>query len=186
MRMSGAGEARTQRIPRSRSSMIASALLFALALLSFTQSARPQTKIPGNLLQIMHCMEADKLVAVDAWTAQHQAFRVSWTHSLSRDPAIGEEFYVIIYHSSTTGDILVYQREQSPKKVDWYIVNNASFTEAAGNFRYTNDPLGGVWTQNHVRDNVNQALRKKQYLIPYQALAGKYKNVSCHFYPASK
>jgi hypothetical protein len=156
--------------------------LLALNVLCFSQTAVPKAKPPKLLLQILHCAETDKFGLLDASLKDDDLIKVSWHHSQHSDPGVGEEFFIVRFNSEKSGDVLVYVREYKKGKVTFYLVNNATLSIKDGEVNVI-DPLGGIWTHNHIKKNVKIALRAGQYSIPERSLVGQqFANVGCHNY----
>lgn len=154
----------------------------ALTVLCFAQSSISETNPPKLLLQILHCAKTDKFGLLDASLKKDGVIKASWHPSHDSDPGVGEEFFVILSDSARGGDVLVYVRKYEKGKVHFYLVNNARLSLERGEVEVI-DPLGGIWTSNHIKQNVRAALRGDQYSIPAQSLLGQqFANVGCHSY----
>lgn len=162
--------------------MKAAFCVLALNALCFAQTAVPKPKPPKLLLQILHCAKTDKFGLLDASLKKDDVIKVSWHHSSSSDPGVGEEFFIILGNSEKSGDVLVYTRDYEKGKAHFYLVNNATLSIEHGEVKII-DPLGGIWTYNHITQNVKIALRAGQYSIPARSLVGpQFANVGCHAY----
>lgn len=144
--------------------------------------ANPSLKIPKVLLQIMHCAETDNSGLGDASLKPDDTLKVAWSYAPNRGLDLGEEFFIVVYRTPNEGDIYVYTRGYERGNTVLFLRNNASFHGTAGNYQYVNDPLGGIWTQNHTRRNVNRALRSRVYSITVQAIARPYPELACQSY----
>ena len=145
--------------------------LVALTVLDLAQLAAAQKHTPKPLLQILHC------ATIDAGLKKTDILRVRWHHSLDPDHEIGEEFFIVLYKSAREGDVLVYVRDYEQGRVRFYLVNNASFTGGPDDLHLI-DPLGGIWTYNHIKRNVRIAMRNRKYSVKAKSLLGSF--VSCH------
>ena len=154
----------------------------ALAVLCFSQASVPKTNPPKLLLQILHCAKTDKFDLLDASLKKDGVVKASWHHSHDSDPGVGEEFFVVLPDSEKGGDILVYIQKYEKGEAHFYLVNNAALSIKRGKVEVI-DPLGGIWTANHIKQNVRAALREGQYSISERSLMGQqFANVGCHSY----
>jgi hypothetical protein len=155
--------------------------LAALCVFGLVQLASAQKSTPRPLLQILHCAKTDKFGQLDPGLKKTDTLQVGWHRSLDPDPAIvGEEFFIVLYSSAREGDVLVYVRDYEQGKVQLYLVNNAQFAGGPDDLKLL-DPLGGIWTHNHIKRNVAIAMRNRKYLVQAKSLLG-YANVGCHSY----
>ncbi|HKV93213.1 MAG TPA: hypothetical protein VJW20_11760 [Candidatus Angelobacter sp.] len=153
----------------------------SLTILCFAQNSIPKTNPPKLLLQILHCAKTDKFGLLDA-SLKDGVIKASWRHDRSSDPGVGEEFFIVLPGSRRGADVLVYVRKYKKGRVHFYLVNNATLSIEHGEVEVI-DPLGGIWTHNHIKQNVRAALRGDQYSIPARGLLGQqFANVSCHSY----
>lgn len=155
--------------------------LVALSVFSLGQLASAQKNTPKPLLQILHCAKTDKFGALEPGLNKTDTLQVSWHRSLDPDPDIGEEFFIVLYNSAREGDVLVYVRDYERGRVQFHLVNNAQFTGGPDDLKLV-DPLGGIWTYNHIKRNVKIAMRNRKYSIQARSLVGSYGSVGCHFY----
>jgi len=153
--------------------------LAALSIFGLIQLASAQKNTPKPLLQILHCAKTDKSGLLEAGLKDTDTLQVGWHHSLAPEPTIGEEFFIVLYNSEREGDVLVYVRDYEQGRVQFYLVNNARFTGGPDNLHLI-DPLGGIWTINHIKSNVKMAMRNQKYSIQASRLLGSYANVGCH------
>jgi hypothetical protein len=155
--------------------------LVALSVFGLVQLASAQKNTPKPLLQILHCAETDKFGRLAPGLKKTDTLQVGWHRSLDPDPEIGEEFFIVLYKSAREGDVLVYVRDFERGRVKFSLVNNARFAGGPDEFKLI-DPLGGIWTYNHIKRNVAIAMRNRKYSIQAKSLLGSYVNVGCHFY----
>jgi hypothetical protein len=148
-----------------------------LTALSLAKPAVSQSKPPKALLQALHCAATDNFDLLDAKMEKDGLVKVSFTHYVETDPNI-DGFVLVIYKSPSNGDVLDYVREFDHGKIQFYLVNNASFTVNQNNVLSVDDALGGVWTQGHLKQRVKKAIRTT-YSIPKRRL-GAFDNVGCH------
>jgi hypothetical protein len=153
--------------------------LVALTVLGLAQLATAQKNTPKPLLQILHCATIDKFGLPEPGLKKTDILRVGWHHSLDPDHEIGEEFFIVLYKSAREGDVLVYVRDYERGRVRFYLVNNARFTGGPDDLHLI-DPLGGIWTYNHIKRNVTIAMRNRKYSIKAKSLLGSFVNVGCH------
>jgi hypothetical protein len=151
--------------------------LVALTVLGLAQLGTAQKNTPKPLLQILHCATTDKFGLLEPGLKESDTLQVAWHRGLH--PDLGEEFFIVLYKSAREGDVLVYVREYERGRVRFYLVNNASFTGGPDDLRLI-DPLGGIWTYNHIKRNVRIALRNRKYSIQAKSLLGSFVNVGCH------
>jgi len=148
--------------------------VFGLVQFAFAQKNRPKL-----LLQILHCAKTDKFGLLEPELKKTDILQVGWHRSL--DPDIGEEFFIVLYHSEREGDVLIYVRDYKQGKVQLHLVNNAQFTGGPDDLKLI-DPLGGIWIYNHIKRNVKIAMRNRTYSIQAESLLGSYANVGCSSY----
>ena len=153
--------------------------LVALSVVSLGHFASAQKNTPKPLLQILHCAKTDKFGALEPGLNKTDTLQVSWHRSLDPDPDIGEEFFIVLYNSAREGDVLVYVRDYERGRVQFHLVNNAQFTGGPDDLKLV-DPLGGIWTYNHIKRNSTIAMRNRKHLIQAKSLLGSYANVGCH------
>ena len=171
--------AETQR-GRKRQMKAASCLL-AFHVLCFAQTAVPKSKPPKLLLQILHCAETNKYGEPNPSLKHNSVLHVAWSRNVDPNPEIGEEFFVVLYKSAKTGDVLVYARDYEKGKLQLHLVNNSGFSGGPNNLELR-DPLGGIWTYNHIKRNASRAMRGQTYLVPAKNAIGPYPDVGCHWY----
>lgn len=155
--------------------------LAALSIIGLVQLASAQKNAPKPLLQILHCAKTDKFGLLEPELKETDTLQVGWHRSLHPDPTIGEEFFIVLYNSERAGDVLVYVRDYERGRVQFHLVNNAQFTGGPNDLDLI-DPLGGIWTYNHIKRNVKIAMRNRKYSVPAKSLQGPYGNVVCHSY----
>ena len=153
--------------------------LVALSVFSLGQFASAQKNTPKPLLQILHCAKTDKFGLLEPELKKTDTLQVGWHHSLDPDSEIGEEYFIVLYKSPREGDVLVYVRDYERGRVQFHLVNNARFTGGPHDLNLV-DPLGGIWTYNHIKRNVTIAMRNRKHSIQAKSLPGSYANVGCH------
>lgn len=153
-----------------------------LTVLCFAQTSIPKTNPPKLLLQILHCAKTDKFGLLDASLKKDGVIKASWHHSRDSGPGVGEEFFIVLPDSEKSGEVLVYTRNYKSGKIYFYLVNNGTLSIKDGEVHVIN-PLGGIWTHNHIKQNVKRALRSGEYSIPARNVMGpQFANVGCHSY----
>jgi hypothetical protein len=153
----------------------------ALSVLLLTRPAISQPKPPATLLQVLHCAKNDKFGLLDAGLKKDDMLKVSFTHYVESEPD-AEGFFLVIYESTSKGEVLDYVREFDQGKSQFYLVNNATFSVSSKNVLSVDDALGGVWTQGHLKQRTRRALRSTTYSIPVKSLVAPFLNVGCHSY----
>jgi hypothetical protein len=150
-------------------------------VLSASSLARPpvsQPKPPITLLQVLHCAATGHVDLLEANMEKGDIVKVSFTHYVETEPNV-EGFVLVVYESSSNGEVLDYVREFDHGEVQFYLVNNATFSLNQNNVLSVNDALGGVWIQGHLKQRVKKAMRTT-YSIPKRRLADTFNNVGCH------
>ena len=162
--------------------MRAASCVVALGLLCPALVAAPKREPPKVLLQILHCAKTDKFGLLDASLKKDGVIKASWRHSRHSDPGVGEEYFIVLPDSEKRRDVLVYTRNHKNGRIHFYLVNNGALSTKDGEVNVL-DPLGGIWTHNHINQNVKRALRSGEYSIPARNLIGpQFANVGCHSY----
>jgi hypothetical protein len=137
-------------------------------------------KTPKVLLEILHCAQTDRLQFLESAVKKDGILRVAWAHKIRYQPYVDEGF-IVLFKSETEGDILVYSRESSKGKTEFYLDNNMGFVVGPRGLELI-DPLWGLWTRANIARNVKRALGGPAYAIPVQRIMDPFPSVGCHSY----
>jgi hypothetical protein len=152
-------------------------------ILGFLVLAMPgvaQNETPSLLHRLLHCAMTDASGALYRPLRPTDVLQAAWSRSTHPKDDAGE-FFLVVYESSSKGDVYVFTRDYQQGKTVLNLVNNARFTGGPTGLNLI-DPLGGIWTYEHIERNVKRAMRGKRYSIPAGSLLGSSPAFACHHY----
>ena len=136
-------------------------------MLSLYQGADAQEQTPDVLLHAAQCLSMKKFLAPT------NASVLSFGYLLDFKSYPGEKVvYVVRYTRSDRSNgeaFTVFMSKPHGQRV-FSISNNATFVRTRKGVEFTGDPLGGIWTQEHLVSAIEQIKRTPLFKIPIDNL----------------
>lgn len=158
-------------------------LCLCLGAAAFPQNRDESPNQPPELLrQAAHCLVTD---GPDAKKLQKRSKELTLGYYLDTRSYPGEQaLYVVDFSGPNLSKGLVFVffvRQRSDQRV-LRVENNASFIRKKKGIEFTERPVGGVWTEEHVQDAVDRILQTAMYLFQVKEIRGPYPEVRCESY----
>ena len=138
-----------------------------------------QQQAPALLREAAQCLVAKTFLKSSALSLGYLVTTKDWP---------GEEVvYVVAYTSSSrsVGFVFTIFPKQENRHQALYITNNAKFVRTKKDpfgVDFVEDPLGGVWTQDHLVSAIKRIEKQPRYEIPAVELSRVSSTESCHSY----
>lgn len=92
-------------------------------------------------------------------------------------------YLILLVHTGRrSGQAFSIQMDKIGNKRAFMIQNNADFEMIGRHVSYTNPPLGGVWTQNHLSKSIAKAMTSRLYTLPMSSLTVGRGDIECSSY----
>jgi hypothetical protein len=138
-----------------------------------------QEHSPDLLVHAAQCLSAKDFLAPS------KAAVLDFGYLLDTKSYPGEKvIYVVNYTGSghSKGMIFaVFLTERRGRQV-FNIQNNATFVRSKAGVNFTGEPLGGVWTQQHLVSAIKRIERQPRFTIPTKNLAAPSTLINCESY----
>jgi hypothetical protein len=160
-------------------------LILACLVLSSVACPQDQTdqsgKAPLLLRQAAHCLVTD---SPDLRRLLHEK-ELNLGYYLDSKSYPGEEaLYVVSYSGSKfdKGLAYVFFVRQKDKRLVLRVENNAAFLKKKKRVEFLENPVGGVWTQEHLEEAIDRIGQDAMYIFPVKELRAPSPDVSCESY----
>jgi hypothetical protein len=157
-------------------------LVLLMLCLAFSGAAHPQDQSETLLRQAGHCL-------VDGPGAKrllkHKPKALNLGYYLDTTAYPGEEtLYVVDYEESnlSKGLAFVFFVGEKDRRRVFRLENNASFIRKKKGIEFTETPLGGIWTQEHLEAAIEHINRGPTEEFQVKELHEKYPDVRCESY----
>jgi hypothetical protein len=154
--------------------------LVILLLASFAVTARAQT--PQLLIHASQCLVAKHNFSVPMSTA------LTFGYTIDEKSYPGERvMYVVNYAPPTQSDgsvFVIFLTQHGGHQV-FNIQNNAGFVltkNATDGISFTNPPLGGTWTQEHLESSIKEIEKQSRFTIPAKDFLAVDSSIRCESY----
>jgi hypothetical protein len=151
-------------------------------LIFFSCSSRGQEDGAALLNQAVHCLAAKRFLPLSKMTDG------SFGYVLDEKSYPGEKMlYVVKYPkpSRRYGLVFTIFVTDHDGRRDFNIQNNAGFNASKDSdegVSFTNPPLGGSWTQEHLVSAIKQIAKQPTVALPMKSLVEVDSSVSCEAY----
>jgi hypothetical protein len=157
-----------------------------MALLAASASAMPQDTSPQLLRQAAHCLVTD---SPDLRKLLHENRKeLNLGYFVDDKSYPGEQaLYVVDYAGSKFEKGLAYVffvRQKDHRRV-LRVENNASFIRKKKKVEFLENPVGGVWTQEHMEEAIDRIGQDSMFIFSVKAMREPFPDVSCESYADS-
>ena len=164
-----------------RKVLIVKRLLAVTMLMMLSAGANAQEHPPDLLVHAAQCLAAKDFLAQSKSTALNFGYVID-EKSYPGDQVI----YIVEYKGSSRskGWVFAVFFEQQDRRQVFNIQNNGAFVRSKSgvNFTGTDEPLGGVWTHQHLVSAIKQIEQQSRFTIPTKNLAALSTLVNCKSY----
>jgi hypothetical protein len=158
--------------------------VLSLAILTTTTGASvaKQYSPESKFTQAMHCIKNGDRDWLSSPLSEERTLQAGFTSDAHSYP--GEKhIIVVVYQGQTEGQVFDLKEGVAAGKRLLSVVNNGAFSMARnGKVRFTEPPLGGVWTQEFLKKAITRIAGRERVSIPVQSLIGKFPDVTCSSY----
>lgn len=138
-----------------------------LLILALHAGVGAQEQTPYVLLHAAQCLSAKNFLTPPKTTL------LSFAYLLDLKSYPGEKVVYVIRHTRSDrshGEAFSVFLSESHRRQVFSINNNAIFVRTKSGVEFTGDPLGGIWTQQHLVSAIKQVERKPRFEIPFMNL----------------
>jgi hypothetical protein len=162
-----------------RKVLVVKLLLAVTMLMMLSVGANAQEHPPDLLVHAAQCLAAKDFLAPSKSTALNFGYLID-EKSHPGDQVI----YIVEYKGSSRskGWVFVVFLKQQDRRQVFNIQNNGTFVRSKSGVNFTGEPLGGVWTHQHLVSAIKRIEQQSRFTIPTKDLATLSTLINCESY----
>jgi len=151
-------------------------------LMAVTATVEAQ-RAPKMLFEATHCLVTEKQDWLNLREVADMSLLLGYYVDRKSYPA-EQYLYVVLYDSGAREGGLVFGldvKQQKGARV-FRVQNNARFKKLKGEVVFTDPPLGGTWTQEHLMQAINQIEKASTFRLRVEDARRPIESVRCESY----